>query len=114
MADNEVWIDPQTASNGIAQWDAAAGDAQSHWAAQTAAATGMGSPWGGDEAGSTFAGQYGGTELLDNPDVAAVFAKLVETGANVRTAINTSIASDDVQAQGVTDVIAPGTAPEPR
>lgn len=113
MAEDEVWIDPQTAANGIAQWDAAAGDAESHWSTQTGAASAMGSPWGADEAGATFAGQYGGTELLTNPDVAAVFAKLVETGGNVRTAVSASLASDDVQAAGVTGLIEPGTAPGP-
>lgn len=114
MADDSVWIEPQTASNGIAQWETAAEGTQSHWNTQTATATGMGSPWGSDEAGKTFAESYGGTELINNPDVAALFSKLVETGANVRTAVNASLASDDVQAKGVTDIIEPGTAPEPR
>lgn len=111
MTNDHVWIDPQQASNGIAQWDAAAEATQEHWSTQTASASGMGSPWGADEAGATFAEQYGGTQLLSNPDVAALFEKLVETGTNVRTAINASLASDETQAQGVTDIIEPGTAP---
>lgn len=114
MADNSVWIEPQTASNGITQWETAAEDAQSHWNSQTATAAGMGSPWGSDEAGRTFAQSYGGHELINNPDVAALFSKLVETGTNVRTAVSASLASDDAQARGVTDVIEPGTAPDRR
>lgn len=111
MADDSVYIDPQQASNGIAQWDAAAGDAQDHWTTKTGEATGFGSPWGSDAAGQQFLANYGGNELMQNSDVAGIFKHLVETGKNVRTAIEASLASDEQQASGVEGVIEPGTAP---
>ena len=104
MADDHVYVDPQQASNGLAQWDAGSAPLKSGWTdtvARIAALSNAGS-WGTDGPGEQFAGTYD-TESQEFLRVGGeVVDQVVKLGDDARTAVLRSIASDEVQAGHVT------------
>jgi hypothetical protein len=104
MAEDHVHVDPQQASNGLAQWDAGSAPLKSGWTATVERIRALNVPatWGSDGPGEEFAKGYAtdaeqflgvGGEVVD---------QVVELGTNSRTAVLQSIASDEVQAGHVT------------
>ena len=101
----QVEVDAQQVANGAAQLDTAAGTLQAAWRQRIAAIEGLhaAAPWGGDEAGSTFAGTYGGGGALDLPARAGhTVEEVAELGGKVRTAAQNSLSADELQAAKVT------------
>ncbi|PRZ41761.1 hypothetical protein CLV47_108120 [Antricoccus suffuscus] len=104
MANNEVTINPQGASNGVAQWKAAATTTNSNWETSLQKITDLQAkaPWGNDDAGATFAGSYEeGKKFPTDPIAAELVKKVVDTGPNVETALEHSLGSDKSQASKV-------------
>jgi hypothetical protein len=104
MASDSVHIDPQQASNGLAQWEAGADALTTGWAEKVAAIRELNNAgtWGGDGPGSEFAAQYTDTSTQYLTVGTEVVAQLTEVGEHSRTAIETSLASDAEQAPAVT------------
>ena len=104
MADNEVTIEPQGASNGVAQWKAAASTTQSNWDTAISTIAGLQSkaPWGNDTAGAKFAKSFEeGLKFPTDPVAAKFVQQVVDTGPNVQTALEHSLGSDKTQASKV-------------
>lgn len=100
MPNEEVQIDPQQVSNGLAQWDQAASNLNSRWqtAVDRIAGLNAANPWGGDAAGSEFRTAYdesGGLDVATNGK--DVVKQVVDLGPRVRTAAENSLASDEAQ-----------------
>ncbi|WP_157518941.1 hypothetical protein [Modestobacter sp. Leaf380] len=104
MAEDSVYVDPQQASNGLAQWDAGSAPLKSGWTETVAAIQALNTPatWGSDGPGEEFAGGY--TEGADQFLTVGgeVVDQVVQLGVDSRTAVERSIASDEVQAGHVT------------
>ena len=101
-AGDGVQIDPQQVSNATAQLDATAATLSSEWQARLAAIAALSTDatWGTDESGRRFAGSYadgGGLEMQSTGD--PVVADVVAFGPDVRTAVEASLAADEVQAR---------------
>ena len=101
-AGDGVQIDPQQVSNATAQMDATAATLSSEWTTRLAAIAVLSNDatWGTDEAGRKFSGQYadaGGLEMQSAGD--PVVADVVAFGPDVRTAVEASLAADEVQAR---------------
>ncbi len=108
MSQDYVFVDPEQAGAGLAQWDAAAETLQAKWASLTgeidralAAA-----PWGHDSPGDSFqssfvtdgkAGEFSGTgqKMVDN---------ITQVGEDARSAIEMSIAADADMAAAIGSV----------
>jgi len=103
MSDDSVYVDPQQASNGLAQWDAGSAPLKSGWTETVARIQALSTEatWGGDGPGQQFAETYQDSEQFLTVG-GEVVDQLVELGQNARTAVERSIASDEVQAGHVT------------
>ena len=104
MSNNEVHIDPQGASNGVAQWKAAATTTNSNWtdATRKIADLQAKAPWGNDSAGESFAKNFKeGKEFPTDSKIDALVQQVVDTGPNVETALERSLGSDEAQAKKV-------------
>ena len=104
MTESHVHIDPQQASNGLAQWDAGAQSLQERWAEKVQAIQALSGPgtWGTDDPGTTFAGQHADSAEQFRTGGQAIVAQVTEVGKDSRTAIEASLASDAEQAGHVT------------
>lgn len=103
---SNVEIDPQQVSNATAQMDATASKLQSSWSDAISAIEGLNNAgtWGTDGPGEEFQRAYtesGGTEVGAKGQAAVT--DVGEFGPDVRTAVQNSLASDEVQA-GQVDV----------
>jgi hypothetical protein len=104
MASDSVHIDPQQASNGLAQWDAGAQALTTGWAEKVAAIRQLNNAgtWGGDGPGEEFGAQYTESASQYLTVGTEVVAQVQEVGEHSRTAIETSLQSDAEQAPAVT------------
>lgn len=103
---SNVDIDPQQVSNATSQLDATASALQATWQTTTAAIAGLNTAatWGTDGPGEEFGRAYtesGGTDLAARGQAAVT--DVGEFGPDVRTAVQNSLAADEVQA-GQVDV----------
>lgn len=101
---SNVDIDPQQVSNATSQMDATASSLQSTWESATAAIAGLSTAatWGTDGPGGEFQRAYaeaGGSDLAARGQAAVT--DVGQFGPDVRTAVQNSLASDEVQASQV-------------
>lgn len=112
MTDGHIDLDPQQVSNGLAKWDQVADTLKSRWDAINGQITGglTEATFGGDEPGTNFRasfveeGQAGTLHTRGNETVEAV----TQTGRDVRTTAEASLAADADQAAEVGGVSVPG------
>lgn len=104
MADEHVYVDPQQASNGLAQWDAGSAPLKSGWTDTVQRIRDLNVPatWGSDGPGEQFAGTYEDDAEQFLSVGGEVVDQVVKLGTDARTAVLQSIASDEVQAGHVT------------
>ena len=104
MPDDEIYLDPQTVSNGVSDWGAAADTLKAAWTEKVAAITALNteSTWGPDGPGQQFRASYSESGALDFP---ATAQPLIDTDAaladKVRTAAELTMGADAVQARQV-------------
>lgn len=101
---SNVDVDPQQVSNATSQMDATASALQSAWQSSTAAIEGLSNAatWGTDGPGEEFQRAYadsGGSDLAARGQAAVT--DVGTFGPDVRTAVQNSLAADEVQATQV-------------
>jgi hypothetical protein len=104
VPDDEIYLDPQTVANGVADWDAAAGSLRAAWTERLAAIDGLNtdSTWGADGPGQQFRATYADSGALDLEATAQpLITQDEELGGKVRTAAELTMGADAVQAKQV-------------
>jgi hypothetical protein len=104
VPDDEIYLDPQTVSNGVADWNAAASSLREAWTEKLAAIQGLQteSTWGPDGPGQQFRAAYEESGALGFEASAQPLITLAEElGDRVRTAAELTMGADAVQAQQV-------------
>jgi hypothetical protein len=104
VPDDEIYLDPQTVANGVADWDVAAGSLRAAWTEKLAAINALNteSTWGPDSPGQQFKATYEQSGALGFEATAQPWiTKDEELGDKVRTAAELTMGADTVQAQQV-------------
>ena len=101
MPDDEIYLDPQTVSNGVADWDASAQTLAASWAAKMGAIKGLhgAAPWGPDSAGEAFLASYDkmGAQTFET-DAEPLMTQDAQLAGKVKTAAELTMGADTVQA----------------
>jgi hypothetical protein len=104
VPDDEIYLDPQTVSNGVADWDAAASSLRAAWTEKLAAINSLHteSTWGPDGPGQQFKATYEKSGALTfEASAQPLVTQDEELGGKVRTAAELTLGADAVQARQV-------------